>query len=70
MTHDMHDDGLVHSHNWAKEPPPAVGQLLRPAADTGVAVAAAMNVKQDVIEDGLVHEHGWACSERGRAAHG
>lgn len=34
MDHD-HDDGLVHSHRWATEPPPSVGELLRPANDDG-----------------------------------
>ncbi|WP_372616717.1 hypothetical protein [Falsiroseomonas sp.] len=32
MDHD-HDDGLVHAHRWATEPPPSVGELLRPAKD-------------------------------------
>jgi hypothetical protein len=45
MTHDTHDDGLVHSHDWAKEPPPAVGEILRAM---GQDIAAAMNVKQDM----------------------
>jgi hypothetical protein len=69
-----HDDGLVHSHGWAKEPPPAIGALLRPANDDrrGVHapdIAAAMATKQDDIhDDGLVHGHAWACGERGRMA--
>jgi hypothetical protein len=33
MDHDMHDDGLVHGHAWATEPPPSIGELLRPALD-------------------------------------
>jgi len=45
MNHDMHDDGLVHSHDWAKEPPPPVGELLKPQGDL---VASAMNTKQDM----------------------
>ncbi len=68
--HEMHDDGLVHSHGWAMEPPPPVGQLLRPANDDRRAaapdIAAAMSTKQDdAHDDGLVHHHGWACGERG-----
>jgi hypothetical protein len=47
MDHD-HDDGLVHSHGWATEPPPCIGMLLRPANDPATPdIAAAMNVKQD-----------------------
>ena len=57
--HD-HDDGLVHGHAWAAEPPrthAAAGQVLvnRPA--------------EPDHDDGLVHGHNWACSERGRMAH-
>ncbi len=70
MDHDMHDDGLVHSHGWATEPPPSVGMLLRPANDDGPAgnlVARAMAAKQDEAhDDGLVHGHDWASTE-GRA---
>jgi len=69
MDDDMHDDGLVHSHGWATEPPPSIGQLLRPAHDDGRGatpdIARAMSVKQDEAhDDGLVHGHGWA-SEHG-----
>lgn len=67
MDHHDHDDGLVHSHGWATEPPPSIGMLLRPANDDGGRapdIAAAMNVKQD-HDDGLVHGHGWA-SDDGR----
>lgn len=65
MNDDMHDDGLVHSHGWATEPPPSVGMLLRPANDDrrpagAPDVAAAMATKQDAGNDdghdeGLVH---------------
>ncbi|HZF76284.1 MAG TPA: hypothetical protein VE033_10690 [Acetobacteraceae bacterium] len=48
MSHDNHDDGLVHSHNWAKEPPPAIGELLRPVVETGVA-----GLRRDRIEDSI-----------------
>lgn len=72
MDHDNHDDGLVHSHGWAAEPPPSVGMLLRPANDTGTAARDAARDaagNQDEIHDeGLVHSHGWACGERGRQA--
>jgi len=70
MNHD-HDDGLVHSHGWAKEPPPSVGMLLRSANDDAgggpaPAIAEAMNRKQDEAhDDGLVHDHGWARIGRG-----
>jgi hypothetical protein len=67
MDHHDHDDGLVHSHGWATEPPPSIGMLLRPANDVAGArpdIAAAMNVKQD-HDDGLVHGHAWA-SDDGR----
>ena len=55
MDDDRHDDGLVHGHNWATEPPrPVQGRVIpAPAADH---------------DDGLDHAHGWACSERGRKA--
>ncbi len=49
MNHD-HDDGLVHAHGWAKEPPPSVGELLRATEQpvpSGAQIAAAMNSKQD-----------------------
>jgi hypothetical protein len=72
MDQDLHDDGLVHAHGWATEPPPAVGQLLRAANDARAVFApdaAEMPVKQDEAhDDGLVHGHGWACGERGRMA--
>ena len=55
MDHDTHDDGLVHSHGWATEPPPSVGELLRPAA-----ARIATTTEQDGHDDGLVHGHGWA----------
>jgi hypothetical protein len=61
MNHDHHDDGLVHSHGWATEPPPPVGKLLRPAA-ARIATTRAAEADDD---DGLVHHHGWACGQRG-----
>jgi len=59
---DSYDDGLVHSHGWAAEPPPSVGSLLRPS--NGIATT----IGDDTHDDGLVHDHGWACGERGRMA--
>ena len=74
MNHDDHDDGLVHSHGWATEPPPSIGQLLRPANGDGHSatpdIARAMSVKQDEAhDDGLVHGHDWA-SEQGTRLRG
>ena len=66
MTPHDHDDGLVHSHGWATEPPPpATGTLRR----MGATIAAPTHREDDMFDDGLVHSHGWACSERGREAH-
>lgn len=61
MSNDQHDDGLVHSHGWATEPPPSIGELLRPAP-VRVATTRAAEAGHD---DGLVHHHGWACGQRG-----
>jgi hypothetical protein len=65
---DHHDDGLVHSHGWAREQPrhrPADGR--RNHSD----VRGAMNAHpaQQEFDDGLVHGHSWACGERGRPRH-
>jgi hypothetical protein len=65
MNDDMHDDGLVHSHGWATEPPPSVGMLLRPANDDRRAaeppvIETARTPPEDGHDDGLVHSHGWA----------
>jgi hypothetical protein len=62
MNHDMHDDGLVHSHNWATE---KAGPVMSRARH--VAAQATPPAEPD-HDDGLVHGHGWACSERGRMA--
>jgi len=56
MSNDNHDDGLVHSHRWATEPPRHPMPRVIPAP-------------RDDHDDGLVHTHGWACGERGRPAH-
>ena len=59
MTNDSHDDGLVHSHRWATEPP-------RPVQARPRVITPAPREEPD---EGLVHSHGWACGERGRPAH-
>ena len=64
MSNDDYDDGLVHSHGWATEPPaPMAGPMRR-----GAEIAAAMSAhpEEEPYDDGLVHCHGWACSERGQ----
>jgi hypothetical protein len=58
MSNDRHDDGLVHSHGWATEPP-------RPARQPPRVIPAPTEDR----DDGLVHSHGWACGERGRPSH-
>ncbi len=66
MSNDDYDDGLVHSHGWATEPPPpATGPMRR-----GAEIAAAMSAhpEEEPYDDGLVHGHGWACGERGQPA--
>ena len=50
MSHDDFDDGLVHSHRWATEPP-APAQRRERVIRTHVA---------DDHDDGLVHGHAWA----------
>ncbi|MBR0648789.1 hypothetical protein GXW78_03895 [Roseomonas terrae] len=56
---DRHDDGLVHAHNWATEPP----------RDPRPRPRATPAPTDDDRDEGLVHSHGWACGERGRPAH-
>jgi len=66
MSHDNFDDGLVHSHRWATEPPTTFAT----ARERGVMVAKAMAAhpeEADGFDDGLVHSHGWACSDHGPA---
>jgi hypothetical protein len=50
MDHD-HDDGLVHSHNYA-------------CRDRGRPATPRLTTVPD-HDDGLVHSHNYACSERG-----
>jgi len=61
-----HDDGLVHSHGWARDTPRHQPRA-RGAADVRKAMGA--HPAQQEFDDGLVHSHGWACSDRGRAKH-
>lgn len=56
MDTEHHDDGLVHGHRWATEPP-------RPVLQGRVIPAPTED-----HDAGLDHAHGWACSERGRMA--
>lgn len=56
MNHD-HDDGLVHSHTWASEPPRQGRSPIRHTPPTTV---------EPDHDEGLVHSHGWACGERGK----
>ena len=55
---DTYDDGLVHSHNWASEPPAAAGG----AKLMGAEIAASMSAhpEEEFFDDGLVHGHDWA----------
>ncbi len=50
MSHDDFDDGLVHSHGWATEPP----------APTQRHVQVIRTHVADDHDDGLVHGHAWA----------
>ncbi|PWS38321.1 hypothetical protein DFH01_03260 [Falsiroseomonas bella] len=65
MTDDHHDDGLVHGHRWATEPPPSVGELLRQAS-----APRAERVIEEAHDDGLVHGHDWASAHSSRRFHG
>jgi hypothetical protein len=67
MNDDMHDDGLVHAHGWATEPPPSVGVLLRPANDDAQAKPQVVKPNDDDHDDGLVHGHSWAAGEEREA---
>ena len=50
MSDDRFDDGLVHSHDWAREKPAA------PPPQPQVIRAA----REERYDDGLVHSHDWA----------
>jgi len=51
---DFYDDGLVHSHDWARSTPPG--------GDHKERSAAMRAKKQHDHDDGLVHDHHWARS--------
>ena len=53
MNFDNHDDGLVHSHNYACSERGRMAQPQRP-----------LTTRPDDHDDGLVHSHGWASSDR------
>jgi len=55
MNHD-HDDGLVHSHNYA-------------CSDRGRPAQPQLTTVPEEYDDGLVHSHNYACSERGQPKH-
>lgn len=57
MSHDNYDDGLVHSHDWAREPPRA--PMKRQQVQQAQAQAQPA---EDFYDDGLVHSHDWARS--------
>ena len=49
MDDDRFDEGLVHSHDWAREKPaaPPQPQVIRAA-------------REERFDEGLVHSHDWA----------
>ena len=52
---DFYDDGLVHSHDWARNTPPGGAHGDKPRG------AHAPRATHD-HDDGLVHDHHWARS--------
>ena len=60
MDNNTYDDGLVHGHNWAAEPP-APTSVTKPQ---GAEIAASMSAhpEEEFFDDGLVHSHDWARS--------
>jgi len=52
---DYYDDGLVHSHEWARNTPPGTHHA------EGRRNAQTARVAAD-HDDGLVHDHRWARS--------
>ncbi len=66
MTDDRYDEGLVHGHAWATEPPtPIAENLMR---NLQPAAPASSLAEEEPFDDGLVHPHGWASAERGQPA--
>ena len=66
MTDDRYDDGLVHAHSWATEPP--AHTMNSPARSAQPAVAPSSPAQDEPFDDGLVHPHSWASEERGQMA--
>ncbi len=57
---DQYDDGLVHSHNWARTPMQQRPETTRTYGHTAPAAVEAQH------DDGLVHSHNWARSQAPR----
>ena len=53
MSDDNYDDGLVHSHRWAK---------LEPAKPRRRAPEVAIR-EDEQFDEGLVHGHSWAVNQ-------
>lgn len=51
------DDGLVHSHGWARSAPASAGP---DAAHYLRAISANAIEVEPIHDDGLVHGHAWA----------
>ena len=67
-THPDHDDGLVHSHAWARnDRPPHLAAAARQAeGQAGPDRRRFHHAPRPEFDhdDGLVHDHAWARSER------
>ncbi len=50
----FYDDGLVHSHDWARNTPPG--------GKHGEKTRATQNSRTHDHDEGLVHDHRWARS--------
>ena len=68
MPDDKYDDGLVHSHGWAREAmPEGITRLISPSqppTERTSAAAAPHQGPDDRHDDGLVHNHSWARQPR------
>jgi hypothetical protein len=62
MNDDRYDDGLVHGHSWATEPPTHTA----PNPPRGPDLATTNPDKAEAFDDGLVHAHGWASADCNR----
>ena len=56
MMNNDHDDGLVHSHNFA-------------CSERGRMAQRPPTTRPEAYDDGLVHSHNYACADRGQPAH-